>query len=114
MINRILFFVILAFISTLHAYGKELSTNSSRVVAPPQALAQKCSFCKGTGKCGTCGGSGKIVCGRCHGTGSTNDGDMGLPSSCPTCRGGGLLFCKECNASGVCRQCNGTGSIPKQ
>lgn len=66
-------------------------------------LEGQCRYCKGTGKCTTCGGSGQEA------------NDQGGVNPCHTCGGTGLhtnLFygvTKACNGAAPCNRCRGTG-----
>lgn len=58
------------------------------------------------GKCRDCGGTGKITCTVCGGTGhnpqrTTPDDQMSrIPATCPKCRGTGRIDCYACGGSG--------------
>ena len=55
-------------------------------------------------KCYACGGSGKITCQKCKGTGTMGKGggagDKKKPTTCPGCRGTGELTCHVCGGGG--------------
>ncbi len=63
-----------------------------------------CPLCMGSGKCKTCGGTGKAAAGA-----------AGLTSRCPSCTRPGV--CTKCNGKKnieiACPTCNGTGKIFK-
>lgn len=81
----------------------------------------RCAYCKGSGICNACKGSGQGVrtvagtnkhvnCSYCHGRGS-----------CKECHGKGVRngsgvgqqqvtgTCKDCSGRGICARCNGNG-----
>ena len=85
--------------------------------------------CEGTGRCSTCGGSGRqnTACFTCRGTGVEQcdhcDGTgfrqaLGMRCSfcsgtgrirCVICGGAGREECYSCSGTGKCRECRGTG-----
>ena len=73
-----------------------------------------CLVCSGTGKCGVCGGDGKIDCAVCGGTGKV----LGVP--CVACEGRGWVGCGACGGwfeipgSGKCGICGGDGVVVEE
>lgn len=55
---------------------------------------------RGSGKCSTCGGSGRLKCDTCDGSGK-----------CTNCHGSGLVTCEHCDGTGDCPNCDGTGKV---
>lgn len=75
--------------------------------------------------CPTCGGTGKVTCSRCKGSGTVTEtcfrcgGTGRITKTCPKCGGAGWIetTCPDCGGSGVvqvtktCATCNGTGKV---
>ncbi|MEM4977399.1 MAG: hypothetical protein QXT64_08755, partial [Desulfurococcaceae archaeon] len=81
-----------------------------------------CPDCKGTGKCSSCNGTGKMVCPKCNGDGYYYE--IGRYYGCATCggkgasyrayevtKGSGFVTCRKCSGTGVCPTCKGFRSI---
>lgn len=49
--------------------------------------------------CSSCGGSGRVMCGVCHGSGDAVDSQGNL-RQCPRCGGSGNETCPRCGGSG--------------
>lgn len=77
-----------------------------------------CPDCKGTGKCSSCNGTGKMVCPKCNGDGYYASGIWYY--GCATCggegsslfayevtKGSGFVTCRKCSGTGVCPTCKG-------
>lgn len=71
-----------------------------------------CDWCKGSGKCRSCGGSGWIegTCNGCFGKGNVEHPLGGTRVPCLTCYGVGKIGrrCGNCHGKGVCSFCGGT------
>lgn len=69
--------------------------NGAKKCYPPSgSVGANQFYCFGSGRCGVCGGDGKVY-------------SMGSYSTCTTC--GGTGRCASCGGSGVCSRCNGSG-----
>lgn len=76
----------------------------------PFCLPKKgaCSYCKGSRKCGFCGGAGKRKV-AVPALPSKGIQASGYEESCPHCGGSGV--CRYCGGSGACWACDGSGRI---
>ncbi|MEM4888439.1 MAG: hypothetical protein QXJ64_03230 [Thermosphaera sp.] len=77
-----------------------------------------CPECKGTGKCSSCDGTGKMKCPTCKGEGIV--AGWFEYYGCPDCggkgvsinpnnvtKGSGFVTCRKCLGSGICSTCKG-------
>jgi len=90
--------------ATMMRLGNGVEAWSDLVESGIAKETDRCSNCRGTGKCPECGAAG--ICIMCRGTKKCSY--CGGSGVCPSCKGVRIDECLHCKRTGVCIRCKGT------